>query len=165
MTTALASTTQIKFTALSPMTTQLIRVRTALQQQQGILTVGRTVMTYRGEPKDLDLLLDYLIASECSGSGPSSKEVRRLREVRRMLRFAQSAAEAGPLATDEETQLASHVAITTGSPAADRDRILDLLDRIWEASTSASAEELTTLADASNPNVSVNYRAWLAEVL
>lgn len=164
MTAAIAPSTQIKFTSLSPLTTQLLRVRTALQQQQGILRIGRTVLTYRGEPQDLDLLLDYLISSECSGSGPSSKEVRRIREVRRMLRSAWW--DNPDVLSDAGLELASHVTITRGEIQSDRDRILDLINQLWgRHADDPAAGELTDLADASNPNVSVDYRAWLGEVL
>lgn len=53
-------------------------------------------------------------------------------------------------------------------PGPNRERVLYLLDRIWEeacAFGSDEACELADLADASNPNVSVDYREWLEEVL
>lgn len=149
-------TNVVKVRAVSSRATDLIRARTQLQQREGRIVVGRTFFRFNGSPAELDSLLDYLIMNEIPGAGASSKEVRRLREIRRWVR----AASIDPLPNDED---AAHVEIVTG---VDRDHVLDLIDRIWQAATGTeAADELSDLADASNPNVTVDYRAWLASVL
>jgi hypothetical protein len=48
-----------------------------------------------------------------------------------------------------------------------REQVLDLLDRIWERASGIipEAETLTKLAEYGDPEVSVDYRRWLEEVL
>src|SRR5690348_17946726 len=120
MTTATATRTRIKFTALSPLTTHLLRQRTELQQRIGQLKVGRTVLTFHGEVADLEALLDFLIMDEIPGAGASSKEVKRLRELRRYLRAVQS-----PPTSEEQAADAAHVTIIRADDV--RERILNLI--------------------------------------
>lgn len=174
MTTATATKSgQIKFTAISPLTTQLLRVRTELQQREGKLKIGRTVFTFFGDPPELDRLLDYLIMNEIPGAGANSKEVRRLRELRRFLRASVDAVQ-----TEESRADAAHVEIQAApDQSGDRERVLDLLNHLWESASGGTmideelyeelygiASELTELAEA-NGGPGVDYRAWLSEVL
>ncbi len=123
MTLAVSST--IKFTAISPLTTALIRARTALQQREGRLKVGRTVFTWFGSPEELDTVLDHLVTQEIPGSGASSKEVKRLRELRRFLRAARGI---DPNPNEDD---AAHVTITSAAGTdVDRDRVVELITQI-----------------------------------
>jgi hypothetical protein len=164
--------TTIKFTALSPLTTDLLRKRTRLQQQEKKLVIGRTVAKFFGEASELLQLLDFLVTEEIPFAGANSREVKRFRELRQMLKAATGTV---PLArnvaeAEEQKELASHVAILgVEDPSSGlRDQILDLIDQLWEAAVprqDPAALKLTDMADASNPNVSVDYRRWLAENL
>lgn len=156
MTTSTKARTTIKFTALSPLTTRLLRARTELQQREGKIKVGRTVFTWLGAPTELDGLLDFLIMDEIPLAGASSKDVRRLRELRRFLRAALSS----PL-SDQQVADAAHVTITSGDD--NRERILDLIEVLWEQGCDTPAgRELTDLAHADTRS---DYRAWLADQL
>ncbi len=166
MTLATRPTVKVKFTAISDRTTSLLRARTELQQRQGLLKIGRTVFTWNGSPDDLDGLLDFLVMDEIPGSGANSKEVRRLRELRRMLRAARGI---GPVTPESEGD-AAHVAITmpAGDPDAIlRDRVLDVLaDAWWQSGIpngAAWAEALETLAGGDKDRD--EFRTWLDEVL
>jgi hypothetical protein len=155
--------TTVKFTALSPLTTRILRARTELQQREGKLKVGRTVATWTGEGDELDRLLDHLITQEIPGAGANSKDVRRLRELRWLLRaklYPNAAAHVLNLEPPGE------VTIQVEEPAeTDRDRILDLIERLWERNCDQEAGiELTELAEKSG-GPHVDYRRWLAENL
>lgn len=156
MTTATQAPPTIKFTGLSPLTTALVRRRTQLLQNLGTIKVGRTVLTFRMPTDELDDLFDKLIQTEIPGSGASSKEVGRLRQLRRDL-------------SAERTGLAEGTGVTiTYPPTGDdlRERILDLLNDLWERHCDdPEGIELTDLADGSNPNVNVDYRVWLSDHL
>ncbi len=160
MTLAVSST--IKFTAISPLTTALIRARTALQQREGRLKVGRTVFTWFGSPEELDTVLDHLVTQEIPGSGASSKEVKRLRELRRFLRAARGI---DPNPNEDD---AAHVTITSAAGTdVDRDRVLDVLADAWgqrgSPNGAAWAEALETLAGGDKDRD--EFRTWLDEVL
>jgi hypothetical protein len=158
MTTSLARKTKIKFTGLSSLATDLLRKRARYQQETGELKVGRTVFTFLGESDDLKALLDFLITQEIPFAGASSKEVKRLRELRLMLRAATD-----PQASPEDAELAGHVTITR--PNDTRDHVLNLLNVLWEAYCDHSAaHELADLAEADG-GPHVDYRAWLGSVL
>lgn len=159
-------TTTVKFTALSPLTTKLLRARTELQQRERQIEIGRTIFTYYGKPEELDRLLDYLIMSEIPGAGANSSDVRRLRELRRYLR---AATEFGPGIDTEITELASHVTITNDVDEK-RDRILDLITELYSGGQEKSwfeADELSDLMDADgHPTATpAEFRVWISEAL
>lgn len=169
MTTVTQAPPTIKFTGLSPLTTALVRQRTQLLQNLGTIKVGRTVLTFRMPTEELDELFDKLIQTEIPGSGASSKEVGRLRQLRRDL-------------SAERTGLAegTGVTITYGEPepeGVDRDELIAILALIW-ARTEAPDDVYDEVHDlrvlvgagdypkgASVPIGVDEARTWLAEHL
>jgi len=143
----------IKFTGLSPMLTKILRSGTTLQQKEGTAKIGRTVATFEMAPDQLKLLLDHLVEHEITGSGASSKEVKRLRGMRRDFGEALGGSE-----------LTGVKIITHEESDPVREEILDLINRLWEYHCDEEGfSELTQLADRTGADG--NYRAWLAEHL
>lgn len=138
-------TTTVKFVQLSPATTTLLSSRLAGARVAGHplpVEIKQTVATFQLEPGLVMQLLDGLIQDEIPGAGPSGKNVKLLREVRRRLRDALNGMDAAH----------SKVQITTELPVDPlREKILDLVTRIcWRVENDDDAyDEVGELVDLS----------------
>lgn len=155
--------TTVKFVQLSPATTALLATRLSGLIGLGI-TIKQTVATFALEPGAVMQLLDDMIRDEIPGAGPSGKNVKLLREVKRRLRDR--------LAGMDEDH--SKVVITTAPPvpAVDplREELLDIFEALWDAGTAngygrpyVAAERLTALVgtDPDGWLPSSTVREWL----
>jgi len=152
-------TAVVKVVGLSPRTTDLLRARTRFQQQTGYIEIGRTIVEFHYATDDVLRLVEHLIATEIPGSGASSKEVKRLRDLRDRIKHPGLEG--------------SGVTITTAVDET-RERALDLLADIWwhidmsgEDYPYQAGSDLTELALGSPHAIAsqTELRDWLAEHL
>lgn len=163
MTLTVPTITEIKFRGLSPQLTDLLRRNTQLQQRAKTAVIGRTVARFKMSSDEFVLLVNHLIEHEITGSGASSKEVKRLRGLRASFTAA--------LAGDEDTG----VTLVTEIVDPERQEILGLLAQLWHTVDMEGdidlarkvAEKLTTLAfgDAFQIAGVEQIRDWLDEHL
>jgi hypothetical protein len=168
MTTTLPPKTTVKFVQLSPATTTLLAVRLAHLPDE-MYRVKNTVVTFELQPGLVLQLLDELIRDEIPGAGPSGKNVKLLREVKRRLRDALAGMDSDH----------SKVQIVTEIPADPlREKILDLVAQIvfrttnlddvydeagdladlWSKATDSDSEQMSS-EDRDD------FRAWLDDHL
>lgn len=142
----------VKVRGLSPLTTDLVRRVTRLQQYVGTVEIGRTVLVFHQAQGEVLQLLDHLIATEIPGSGANSKEVKRLRDLRSRVQHPDLQG-SGVTITQEKDPL--------------REELIDLLAQFYYSTIShghPAAERLDELMG--DPFFDqAQARAWLAERL
>lgn len=150
----------VKVAMLTASTTDVVRRLTSLAREQGQISVGRTVLTFHTGTDDAIRLVDWMIKTEIPGSGASSKEVRKLRELRRRLVNLDG------------------VKVTTAAPAGglspeDRGKVLDIIAEMWSGAAEKDWYEAVELAEYAtgdmNPSLDKvsmrEVRDWLEKVL
>lgn len=159
MTSVLPKTT-VKFVQLSGPTTALLASRCVGLPKENY-KIKQTVATFEMQPGAVAQLLDEIIKDEIPGSGPSGKNVKLLRELRRRLRDAVGGMDA------EHSKV--HISVEIPLDPVREELLSQLAAFYWDAAPEGGAATAAMAIDRLAGRVTwesmEEFRDWLSDVL